>query len=301
MKMELRRRALDKLYKRRDTIEMPVFQREEVWEDDKKRLLVDSILRGWHLPKLYFRKTGEGAFECVDGQQRLTTVWEFHDNKLQLDDAAAKKYGGKSYSQLTEDYSDAFDDFEADIEEIEDATDDELRTLFLRLQLGTPLNTAEKLNAIGGELCEFCQWIAEHSFFRNKISLKDTRFAHFAVATQWMFVESRGLQPQMRFKHLQAFLSDNQQYSRESETAARVKTVLKYLDQAFPGPCDKLRNRANVLSVCMLAGQVVSHQLHKRGQTDAGSHHVRGKCMSKPMGIGELDAGSLTMVAEQGA
>ena len=45
----------------------------------------------------------------------------------------------------------------------------------------------------------------------------------------------------------------------------------------------------------------VSHQLHQRGQADAGSHHVRGKRMSKPMRIGDLDAGSLTMVAEQGA
>ena len=44
----------------------------------------------------------------------------------------------------------------------------------------------------------------------------------------------------------------------------------------------------------------VSHQLHKRGQTDAGFYHVRGKRMSKPMGIGELDAGGLTMVAKQG-
>lgn len=184
MKMELRSRALDKLYKRRDRIEMPDFQREEVWEDDKKRLLIDSILRGWHLPKFYFRKTGEGTFECVDGQQRLTTIWEFNDNKLELDKAAAKKYGGKTYRELNEDFSDAFDDFEADIEEIEDATDEELRTLFLRLQLGTPLNTAEKLNAVGGEMCDFCQWIARQSFFAQKIPLKDTRFAHFAVATQ---------------------------------------------------------------------------------------------------------------------
>ena len=44
----------------------------------------------------------------------------------------------------------------------------------------------------------------------------------------------------------------------------------------------------------------VSHQLHERGQTDAGSYHVRGKRMAKPMGIGELDAGGLTMVAKQG-
>jgi len=268
MKMELRSRALDKLYKRRDRIEMPDFQREEVWEDEKKRLLIDSILRGWHLPKFYFRKTGEGTFECVDGQQRLTTIWEFNDNKLELDKAAAKKYGGKTYRELNEDFSDAFDDFEADIEEIEDATDEELRTLFLRLQLGTPLNTAEKLNAVGGEMCDFCQWIAKQSFFAQKIPLKDTRFAHFAVATQWMFVEARGVQPQMRFRQLQAFLNDNQQFSDKSETAIRVKAALKYLHQTFPKSCDKLRNKANVLSVCMLATRVVAHNLHKRS-TDA--------------------------------
>jgi hypothetical protein len=268
MKMELRSRALDKLYKRRDRIEMPDFQREEVWEDDKKRLLIDSILRGWHLPKFYFRKTGEGTFECVDGQQRLTTIWEFYDNKLELDKSTAKKFGGKTYRELNEDFSDAFDDFEADIEEIEDATDEELRTLFLRLQLGTPLNTAEKLNAIGGEMCDFCQRISKQSFFTEKIPLKDTRFAHFAITTQWMFVEARGVQPQMRFRQLQAFLNENQQFSDKSETAIRVKAALKYMHQTFPKSCDKLRNKANVLSVCMLAARVVAHNLHKRS-TDA--------------------------------
>jgi hypothetical protein len=58
---------------------MPDFQREEVWTETKKRLLIDSILRGWHLPKFYFRKVDDGAFECVDGQQRLTAIWEFFD------------------------------------------------------------------------------------------------------------------------------------------------------------------------------------------------------------------------------
>jgi hypothetical protein len=104
MKMELRSRALDKLYKRRDRIEMPDFQREEVWDDGKKRLLIDSVLRKWHLPKFYFRKTGDGTWECIDGQQRLTTIWEFYDNKLELDDAAVKKYGGKTYHDLEEDF-----------------------------------------------------------------------------------------------------------------------------------------------------------------------------------------------------
>lgn len=94
MKMETRSRAIDKIYKRRDRIEMPDFQREEVWPDKKKRLLIDSILRGWHLPKFYFRKVDEQSFECVDGQQRLTAIYEFFDNKLEMNDDTAARYGG---------------------------------------------------------------------------------------------------------------------------------------------------------------------------------------------------------------
>jgi len=112
MKMELRSRAIDKVYKRRDRIEMPDYQREEVWSDIQKRTLIDSILRGWHLPKFYFRKLDEGSFECVDGQQRLTAIWEFYDNHLQLDPAAAKRFGGATYAALHEEFPDGFDDFE---------------------------------------------------------------------------------------------------------------------------------------------------------------------------------------------
>ena len=54
MKMEMRRRSIDKVYKRRDRIDMPDFQREEVWTDHQKRQLIDTVLRGWHLPKFYF-------------------------------------------------------------------------------------------------------------------------------------------------------------------------------------------------------------------------------------------------------
>jgi hypothetical protein len=42
----------------------------------------------------------------------------------------------------------------------------------------------------------------------------------------------------------------------------QVEAALKYLQAAFPSRCDWLRNRANVLSVCMLASHVVRHRLH---------------------------------------
>lgn len=263
MKMELRRKALDKLYKRRDRIEMPDFQREPVWGNDRKRKLIDSILRGWNLPKLYFRKNEDGIFDCVDGQQRLIAIWEFFDNKLKLDSETAKKFGGEYYKDMPDEISDAFDDFELHIEEIEDASDRDIEDLFLRLQFGAPLNTPEKLNAVGGELRDFCKWITEQSFFSKKISLIDTRFAHFDIAIKWIFVEARGIQAQMRFKQLEGFLQENRTFSQKSDLAKRIKEALKYLDSAFLRKSDKLRNRANVLSVCMLASKVVRYNLHK--------------------------------------
>jgi hypothetical protein len=57
MEMRFEHRALDKIYKRRDRCEIPDWQRQKVWSIDNKRRLIDTILRGWKLPKFYFQKT----------------------------------------------------------------------------------------------------------------------------------------------------------------------------------------------------------------------------------------------------
>ena len=58
MKMTSERRAVDKIFKRRNRYEIPDWQREgDLWDLAKKQALIDSILRGWKLPKFYFVKT----------------------------------------------------------------------------------------------------------------------------------------------------------------------------------------------------------------------------------------------------
>ncbi|MGE3170715.1 MAG: DUF262 domain-containing protein [Pyrinomonadaceae bacterium] len=254
--MRTEKRALDKIFKRRDRIEMPEYQRGEVWPVEKKRLLIDTILLGWSLPKFYFDKTGENTFECVDGQQRLNTIIEFFTDQLVLSEETAKRVGADRYSKLPENVSDDFDDFEIDIEEIQEATDDELDELFKRLQLGTPLITAERLNAIRGQMRDFCKGITESNFFSDRIKLKDTRFSHYEIAVRWMLIESRGIQPRVRLQELEDFVRDNKRYSDTSSTAKLVTETLKYLDKAFPVPTSAIKNKANTLSVCMLAARV---------------------------------------------
>lgn len=129
------------------------------------------------------------------------------------------------------------------------------------MQLGTPLNTAEKLNAITSNLRDFCHNAAAKPFFKNKISLKNTRYVHFEIITKWAFVESRGIQPQMRFPVLAEFFKDNRSFSTESVTAKRIIRALEFLNVAFPEKCPYVRNRANALSICMLAGRVFEQKL----------------------------------------
>jgi uncharacterized protein with ParB-like and HNH nuclease domain len=57
----------------------PDFQRPPVWSRGQKQLLIDTILQGYDIPKLYWRKTSNRPerYDVVDGQQRLRAIFEF--------------------------------------------------------------------------------------------------------------------------------------------------------------------------------------------------------------------------------
>ncbi len=61
----------------------PNFQRGEVWGKAKKQRLIDSILRGWHIPPVHVIKVpGSEQQEVLDGQQRLVAIRDFIGNKF---------------------------------------------------------------------------------------------------------------------------------------------------------------------------------------------------------------------------
>src|SRR5437879_13711972 len=112
MRMTGGRRALDKIYKRRDRYDIPDWQREPVWDQLKKQQLIDSILRGWKLPKFYFVKTSEDEYEVVDGQQRLQAIYEFFSNELPRSNSSSAHFDGVYYTHHPQAASDALDDFD---------------------------------------------------------------------------------------------------------------------------------------------------------------------------------------------
>jgi hypothetical protein len=263
MKMKLEKRALDKIYKRRDRYEIPDWQREKVWDLKRKQQLIDSILRGWKLPKLYFLKLDTaGQYEVVDGQQRLMTIFDFQSNKLQLSEESAEEFGGATYNELPEDISDAFDDFELDYDEIEDASDEEIKEFFQRLQVGLSLNSSEKLNSIHSKLRDFCRKTSEHSFFTSKTKISRKRYAHFDVVAKSMAIELEGLSTHLRYDVLKRVFEGNRTFSPSSAVAKRMRTALAFLESAIVDPA-QLRNRSFVQSLINLACRLVEAKAEK--------------------------------------
>lgn len=264
MQMESRSRALDKIYKRRDRYEIPDWQRGEVWTEDKRRSLIDTILRGWHLPKFYFLKTGEDPeeFEVVDGQQRLTAILDFFDNELSLSRESAERVGGATYRELPDSASDAFDDFEIEFDEISDATEEEIKEFFQRLQQGLPLTSSEKLNASPGNLRDFAASRVEHQFLAEKIGVRNHRHAHFDIVAKALALEIDGLDVGLRYDDLRAVFEAQRQFSDSSGVATRFDSVLDFLDGAFPAREKRFRNRTITQSFITLAAALVEHQAH---------------------------------------
>jgi hypothetical protein len=138
------------------------YQRGQVWSVAQQRLLIDSLLRGYDIPKIYLRKRPEGGsrlYEVVDGKQRLTAIWRFLGNDFRLSRdvyiEGIGQLGGKTWSELSAAAQDRLQFATITVSQLEEATSDEVAELFLRLQKGEPLRAAEKRNAILGPVRDF--------------------------------------------------------------------------------------------------------------------------------------------------
>jgi len=266
MRMLAGKRALDKVYKRRDRYEIPDWQRgDDVWPRAKKQRLVDSILRGWKLPKFYFvRLPGEGEeWEVVDGQQRLVAILEFFDNELALSGESQARFGGLYYRDLPDSISDHFDDFEIEFDEIEDAEEDDLREFFLRLQEGLRLTSSEKLNAVNSKLTDFCRDLADHAFLSSKTVVSNHRYGFFDIVCKVAAIEIEGIDLGLRYEDLTAVFESQANFSKESSVARRLRDTLDYVDRAFPEKEPRLRNRTIVQSLATLTATIISGENSK--------------------------------------
>lgn len=265
------RRAIDKIFKRRNRYEIPDWQREgDLWDKAKKQALIDSVLRGWKLPKFYFVKTSLDQYLVEEGQQRLLAIFEFCDNELSLSANSAKQFGGSFYNELPQVVADAIDDFEIEYDLIEGASDEELKEFFQRLQAGLPLTSSEKLNAVHGKLHDYARGISKDPFFKETIAIANTRYSHFDIAAKVVSIELEGLETGLRFEDIKAVFESSTNFSTSSAVAKRIRAALAFLHSAFKERGAALRTRTVVQSLITLTCKLI-----QTGQSNGHEDDIR--------------------------
>ncbi len=241
----------------------PDFQRPAVWSLGQKQLLIDTILRGYDIPKLYWRKIGKAPekYEVVDGQQRLRTIFEFQAGEFHLaknaDDIDGVVVANMHYNDLPEDLRLRFDNYDLDVIVLSDTSEDEVREMFLRLQNGTSLKAQEKRNAMPGRMREFIKDLAQHQFF-SRCNFANTRFTHDLVAAQMTAIEINGGPCHVRNSNLNAMYTSHMEFDPASPKSRKIRRVLAYLAQTFTEKTPELE-RYSVVSLYAL----VSHCLER--------------------------------------
>ena len=290
MRKDVIKWSLRELHGRIAAIDFPEYQREpNVWTQTAKERLIDSMMRQFDIAALYFYDNGDGSFDCVDGRQRIGAIMSFlGENQADMrnngfrfrvknevyedQDHPYKSLDGETFKairnrsrkdKISERFIERFWRYEVSIVILRDSENSsEFNLQFTRLNLGTIVNSGERLHAMVGELRNLCFGSLGLHPFLESIKIPTRRFSREQLAAQIVaqvfalegadervgrrFARTRHVDLQILFKRHRR-LED-----RERAWVERIVEVLDGLKRAFERPA-VLRNRAMVLSSTLMA------------------------------------------------
>ncbi|MDE3135082.1 MAG: DUF262 domain-containing protein [Acidobacteriota bacterium] len=232
------------VYSERGEIKLnPEYQRiSGIWTREKRQLLIDSLLNGFDVPKLYFHEfvpynQEDGKryrYAIVDGRQRLETIWEFIDGNLPLaedfrylrDDSV--KAGGLDYPTLAKRYPHIkarFDATPIDIVTIRTNDIELIEDMFSRLNEAVPLNAPEKRGALGGPMPAAIRRVSAHTFFSKHVPFPDSRYRHRDLAAKFLYIEFSNAIPNTKKAYLDGFVKDFRRWRKEGDKRASASAV----------------------------------------------------------------------------
>jgi hypothetical protein len=131
----------------------PLFQRREVWTDKAKSYLLDTILRGKPIPKLFIRQRinvlkKTTIRDVVDGQQRIRTILAFVKDGFTVSKLHNQEYGDLRFSQLPSEIQAQVLEYTLSVDLLVSMTNAEVLDIFSRLNsYAVVLNEQERINS----------------------------------------------------------------------------------------------------------------------------------------------------------
>ncbi len=246
----------------------PYQRRGRLWSTADKAYLIDSILNGFDVPKVYVADFtwGDSAlnikklpYAIIDGKQRFEAVFDFFDGKLVLQDdfvlevSPDLKLGGLGYRDLVKNYpkvAETFDSYPLHVMSVYADVESPIRELFVRLNRSKPLTGAEVRNAMSGPAPEVIRQIAAHEFFTEIVRFSVQRGQDLNAAAKVLLFEYYGKPQETKKRSLDDFVSNttDEPQGRLELAARHAMDVLEDMGNVFL-PRDSLLGSAGIVPV----------------------------------------------------
>ena len=215
----------------------PPFQRNLVWSNKHKNKFIQTVLDGYPFPEIYIAagevnpNTGEVKEMLVDGQQRLTTLYQYFKT---LPDLKLSK-GITKYSDLSHVEKINFLEYEVVVRYLGKIDDKTMIEIFARINsVDYALNLMEVHNAkFDGEIKQFAEELANHSFFDNHYvfntteeqRMGDIRFMLSVIITAMStyFTQDKEFENYLR--------QYNDEFKEKRKLETQFKEVFQFIDE----------------------------------------------------------------------
>ena len=122
------------------------YQRDEVWSNEKKTRLIQSILGGVTIPSVIINEKDEKKV-VIDGKQRISACRDFKSNIINFYNESEPENTCK-YKDLEKKYERRFNNYSINCIIYQNLSDEEERDIFQRINYGENLSIGEKIKGM---------------------------------------------------------------------------------------------------------------------------------------------------------
>ncbi len=264
-------RTLSWWSQQRDDIDFdPPYQRRGgLWSRRDKAFLIDSILNGFDIPKLYIADFTYGPttlnqsnsqYAVIDGKQRFEAILDFIDGKIALNPSFVLasdpklSLGGLGYTDLVSQHprvASIFENYNLTVMTVVTNEEGKINELFVRLNRNKALTGPEIRNAMQGIVPELIRDLAGHQFFETRISFNTKRGQDLDTAAKFLLIEFWGRLLDTKRATLDNFvergLESDAKPAEFKRAASRVKKILRVMCDIFLPQDPLLRSQGQLV------------------------------------------------------
>jgi hypothetical protein len=256
-------RELIQLVKEGKLIPRPEFQRRLVWSREDKDHFLDSILRGYPFPEIYFAdgdvdlETGEGTQLLVDGLQRVSTLIQYFDA-----DSDLRLLTIPPYRQLDEAQKRGFLQYDVAVRDLGALTREEVIEVFKRLNATKySLLEIEVNNALyAGALKRYCETVATNDFFERHAIFRASDYKRMGDLRYALTIVGTMLQGYFnRDDAFEVLLSRyNDDFPELSEINTRLENTFLFIEECGFVPKSRVWKKGDLFTLIIEIDQLMN-------------------------------------------